>query len=251
MNGKPHHNAGGRPSSKPAPMTLQEWNAAGCPPLQLSVIQAAEWAGISRARVNQYVTRGILHRVNSKIPTDHAGNKEWLLDRDGFERNELQAPGRPPGTPSHTRIGYVPPPPPDTDTPTADALDTIDWDVVLDAISRMDLSKLSNAAVQKIQRIEAAYKTRVEHQTKRGKLIDRSLVSTVMGRLYKIDSDQIKPLGAKLAPAIGGLCGVEDTATLLQIEKAVDEETHRILSHVKRLMDDFLIGLGAHPVEDA
>lgn len=250
MSDKPHHKAGGRPGSKPAPMTLKEWKAAGCPPLQLSVIQAAEWAGISRARVNDYVKRGILHRENSKIPTDHPGNQEWLLDRDGFERNELQAPGRKPGTPSPQRRGYVAPPPADPDTPP-DALDTIDWDVVLDAISRMDLSKLSNAAVQKIQRIEAAYKTRVEHQAKRGKLIDRTLVQTVLGRMYQIDSDQIKPLGAKLAPAIGGMCGVEDTATLLLIEKHVDEETHRILSHIKRLMDDFLIGVGAQPVEDA
>lgn len=130
-------------------------------------------------------------------------------------------------------------------------LDTIDWDVVLEAVSRMDLSQLSNAAVQKIQRIEAAYKTRVEHQTKRGKLIDRTLVATVLGRLYQIDSDQIKPLGAKVAPMVGGLCGVEDVATLLKIEQLVDEETHRILQHVKRLMDDFLIGIGAEPVEGA
>lgn len=250
MSPQQPRNVGGRPGVKPAPISYPTWKATECPPLELSVIQLADWIGITRARVNQYVQRGILYRVNSKIPTDHPGNKEWLLDRDGYEKNELQAPGRAPGTSPKKPPANKYALPGEESAAGNDGLDTVDWDTVLDAIAQMDLSKLSNAAVQKIQRIESAYKTRVEHQAKRGKLIDRTLVATVLGRMYQIDSDQIKPLGAKLAPAIGGMCGVEDTATLLQIEKHVDEETHRILSHIKRLMDDFLIGVGAEPVGD-
>lgn len=224
-------------------------------------MQVAEWAGISRARTNWHVTRGNLYRddAKKKIPTSHAGNRAWLLDRIGFERNELQAPGRPKGSPSPLRAPSIFDPPGyerPTRTPAApadssDSLDTFDWDAVMDALAANDMSKLSSAAVQKVQRLEQAAKTRVEHQAKRGLLIERRLVSSVLGRLYQVDSDQIKPLGAKVAPEIGALCGVEDTATLLEIEQLIDQNTHRILSHIKRMMDDFLVGVGTAPLEGA
>jgi hypothetical protein len=112
----------------------------------------------------------------------------------------------------------------------------------------MDMSMLTGADVQKVARLESALKTRVEREAKRGQLIERKLVQTVFGRLYQIDSNQLKTLGAKLAPDIAGEMGIEDTGSLLRIEQKIDEEVSKMLAHIKRLIDDFLVGIGGEAV---
>jgi hypothetical protein len=124
-------------------------------------------------------------------------------------------------------------------------------EVVLDAISRMDLTALPSAAVQKVARLESAFKTRVERETKQGLLIERRLVSTVFARLYQIDTNELRTIGAKVAPDVAAELGVEDPATQLRIEKRIDDEILKVMAHSKRLMDDFLVTVGAAPIPDA
>jgi hypothetical protein len=146
-------------------------------------------------------------------------------------------------------IWPAPPPRKKKDSDETDfALGGLDLDAVLEAISQMDMSMLTGADVQKVARLESALKTRVEREAKRGQLIERKLVQTVFGRLYQIDSNQLKTLGAKLAPDIAGEMGIEDTGSLLRIEQKIDEEVSKMLAHIKRLIDDFLVGIGGEAV---
>ena len=221
------------------------------PPLVLSIGQVAKWVvpSLSLQRVNFLINRGDIFRENKVIRTDHPRNKEWFATRiDAAE------PVRPPGSkgyqvpePPEAPAGVWPPPPPKRQYQNQES-EGLDIETILDAISSGTLGGLTGADVQKVARLESALKTRVEREAKRGLLVERKLVQTVFGRLFMIDSNQWKTLGAKLAPDLGGEFGIEDAAALLRIEQKIDSEVSRILSHVKRLLDDFLVGIDAEPV---
>jgi len=56
-------------------------------------------------------------------------------------------------------------------------------------------------------------------------------------------------LGARLAPAIAGVFGVDDAEMILKVEQMVDIETMKVKAHIKRLLHDFLVGQGAEGIE--
>lgn len=262
----------GRPKAEPFTTTLIEWRDAGCPPLLLSVAQVAVWAKVSIMMVNTYCKKGVLFRHDSppnksKIPTDDPKNMEWLLDRVGYEPRELRTGGKPthaanqPAAPAATRTMKYPltappppPPPPGDRMPPAEqhgpGEDMLNLEQILHALETLDLTKISAAGVQKVARLETALKTRADRMAKRGQLIDRALVSTVFNRLYQIDSNELKTIGAKVAPDVGAELGVEDPETLLRIEKRIEDEILKVLAHIKRTLDDFLRGVDAEPIED-
>lgn len=234
----------------------------------LSVKDVAEMVGITTMQVNNYCTTNRLFRYangpnKSRIPTDHAGNREFLLDRIGYQPPELKGGprlrvGAPPIEAQLSRVMKypltAPPPPPSDRMPSAEQYgpgeDMLRLEEVLEAVQSLDLTRLSAAAVQKVARLETALKTRADREYKRGQLIDRALVSTVFNRLYQIDSNELKTIGAKVAPDVGAEFGVEDTETLLRIEKRIEDEILRVLAHIKQVMDDFLRGVGAETIEE-
>lgn len=243
-------------------MTYAEWKAAGCPPLLLSVKHVSEWCNISVMQANNYCKDGRLFRYpdgpsKSKIPTDDAKNLEWLLNRDGFEKNELQSPGRPTKQPAAPKAPRAPAAPRNKyviegdDEPVVYPCDVLDTELLLDALHNLDFSQISAQAVQKVARIETALKTRADREAKRGLLIERVLVSTVFARLYQVDTNELRTIGAKVAPDVAAELGVEDPETILKIEKRIDDEVLKVLSHIKRLMDDFLVGVGGEPVVES
>lgn len=235
-----------RPTPPPIPYKYPEWIAAGRPALEVSTQQLAEWLvpPLTKQRINDFCKRGDLFREKGKINTAHKRNADWLIAREG-NAHQPKPPGRWPRAPKSD----APAPPPPVYRPSTDTeFNSIDLEVILEAISQQDLSKLNGADVQKIQRMESALKTRVEREHKRGLLIERSLVQTVFGRLYQIDSNQLKTLGAKLAPDLAGEFGIEDAAALLSVEQKIDTEVNKILSHIKHLLDDFLQQIGGQPV---
>jgi len=228
-------------------MTFQQWLDSGRPSLELSTQQLADWLvpSISKQRVNKFCTQGALYREGSKIRTDHPRNAEWLQGRIGCAPPPKDSAGRKGGRYDQVKVtpSVVPPATGDEET----GLGNLDLEAILDAISRLDLSRLSGADIQKVARLETALKTRVEREAKRGLLIERRLVQTVFGRLYQIDSNEMKTLGAKIAPDLAGEFGVEDPEVLLRVEKRIDDEVLKVLAHIKRLLDDFLLGVGGEP----
>ena len=246
---------GGRPKQTLPELSYPEWVKAGMPPLKLSVGQIAKWVvpSLSLQRVNFLINRGDLYRENKFIHTDHPRNREWFATRI-----DAPEPVRPPGSkgyqtpppaeqPAAAPHEMWPPPPPKRQYENRES-EGLDIEVILEAINAGTLGGLTGADVQKVARLEAALKTRVEREAKRGLLVERKLVQTVFGRLYMVDSNQWRTLGAKLAPDIGGEFGIEDAGALLRVEQKIDAEVTRILSHVKRLLDDFLVNIGAEPV---
>jgi hypothetical protein len=126
-------------------------------------------------------------------------------------------------------------------------LQEIDAEEVLARLSSLDIRQLTPADVGKVARLESALKTRVEREHKRGLLIERSTVQTVFGRLHTIDVNELRTLGAKLAPDVAGLLGVDDPEKLLQVEKRIDDEVLKSLAHIKRVLNDFLKRAGGEP----
>lgn len=233
----------GRQKLQPPSMTFQQWLDSGRPPLELSTQQLADWIvpSISKQRVHIFCTQGALFKEGSKIHTDHPTNAEWLQGRIGCA---------PPPRDSGGRKGGAAKLKGKTETPRGEVanLGSLDLEAILAAISQRDMSLLNGADIQKVARLETALKTRVERQTKRGLLIERSLVQSVFGRLYQIHMNEARTIGAKVAPDVAGEMGIEDAASILRVEEKIDGEILKVLAHIKRLFDDFLIGVGSEAV---
>lgn len=173
---------------------------------------------VSRQRVNDFCKRGTLVREKRLIDTDHPTNAKWLE-----ERKTAPDPPKPPGR-------WL--------TPTTDEEELTDALSVL--LATQDIRTLDHGTVQKVQRIESALKTRVDRQNKRGELIDRSLVQMVLGKIYQVDVQQFRMLGAKLSPDLCGLMGVDDPVIQLMVEQRIEGEILKSLEHIKRIINEFL-----------
>lgn len=238
-----------RPKRTGPPISYTDWKTLGCPPLDLVVKDVAEWCGLSAMQINNYCKNGTLVREDGKIRTAHPANQAWLSDRYGVQRSELHLnAGRPAKDPANPKSATPRKRPLESDPDALEALDAIDPEAWLEALESLDLKKLSSADVQKVERIERTMKIRVERELKRGQLIDRATVSSVFARFYQIDTNELRTIGAKVAPDVAAELGVEDPETLLRIEQLIDGEIIKVLQHVKRLKDDFLEGCGAEPI---
>ena len=226
----------------------------------LSVKQIGDLLQVSRQRANDFCIRGDLVKTGKKIDTDLAVNAVFLHAR-GVTTTHLAAvvAGTPPPSllpteqpkPPNTKKKTVEPPPggpPDCIPPEWSG--NVDAESVLERINSLDIRRLTNADVQKVQRLEGALKTRVEREHKRGLLIERALVQTVFGRLYTIDTNELRTLGAKLAPDICGTLGVEDPEKVLQIEQRIENEVLKTLAHIKRIINKFLLDTGGDAMEE-
>ena len=96
---------------------------------------------------------------------------------------------------------------------------------------------------------ESALKVEVERNKARGVLIKRDLVQRVFAKLYTIDSNELKPLGDKLAPELAAIFESDDPKLILKVNKKIEKEIFRSLGHVKRLMNDFLIKIGTEKIK--
>ena len=180
----------------------------------LSVAKFASLCGISRQRVYELIGIGRLKKTGRTLDPENADNLEYLQEHCK------------PTAPVPAAGGKTP--------------QVVDLEGIIDALGGIDISRLGTNEVQKVARLEAAYKTRVDREIKRGDLISRIVVQTVFGKLHTIDVNELRTLGMKLAPAVCGLCGVEDAATVLKVEGVIDAEVFKTLKHIKRVLNDFL-----------
>ena len=97
---------------------------------------------------------------------------------------------------------------------------------------------------------ESALKVEVERNKARGVLIKRDLVQRVFAKLYTIDSNELKPLGDKLAPEIAAIFESDDPKLILKVNRKIEKEIFRSLGHIKRLMNDFLIKIGTEEINE-
>lgn len=214
---------------------------------KLSAQHFAEKAGVTRQTIYNQIKAGVLFLGDDKkIDLDIPENLQYLRDR-GVSLDDMKPPEKKPAAPrpkkppakSVVKTKSKPPSVPQTTLPAIDA------EEVLARLSSLDIRNLTPADVGKVARLESALKTRVEREHKRGLLIERATVQTVFGRLYTIDSNELRTLGSKLGAEIAGMLGEEDPEKVLAVEKRIDDEVIKSLAHIKRVLGDFLRKAGA------
>lgn len=248
----------GRPPAPEPPISYNDWLKAGKPPIMVAQAKLGPWLDppVTKQRIYQLVANETIVTMDGMLDTHHPVNAEWLRSREGG-----YAPPRPPGRSAAVRANggsagetydhYATTRRPRPSTEPTGGGDMsgdvigINLEEILDAIENMDLTKLPAAQVDKIRKLEVAFKTRTERMQKRGQLIDRGLVASVFGKLYMIDTNQLRTVGAKLAPNIAGRFGAEDPAAQLEVEKIIDDEITKVLVHIHRELNDFLVSIGA------
>lgn len=214
---------------------------------KLSAQHFAEKAGVTRQTIYNQIKAGVLFLGDDKkLDLDNPENLQYLRDR-GVSLDDMKPPEKKPSAPRPKKPRSKPPAKPKSRAPAAPPaeLPGIDAEEVLARLSSLDIRNLTPADVGKVARLESALKTRVEREHKRGLLIDRAAVQTVFGKLYQIDTNEFKVLGASLAPLVAGALGVEDPEKILQVERMIDEKVIKVLAHSKRVLDDFLKKAGA------
>lgn len=205
----------------------------------LTVAQFAPMIGISKVRMYHYVQKGHVVMEAGKINTDHPTNAAWVASRDAIPADSpFYKPPTPPPALGGTYTNRGRPRTVNSDT------ELFDPDAIDQLCATGNFAAVAKADIEKLYKYEAMQKIRAEREYKRGDLIDRKLVQTVFGRLYQLESNEVKTLGARVSAEICGLCGVEDAEAVLQVEKRIDDEVVKILGNVKRLFDDFLRGIG-------
>jgi hypothetical protein len=112
-------------------------------------------------------------------------------------------------------------------------------------MATLDVRRFKKIDIDKLKNLEGLLKIRVERQHKRRELIERSLVQSVFGKLYMIDSNELRVLGARLAPDVAGLLGVDDAEKVLAVEQRIDGEVLKILAHIQRVLHEALLAWGA------
>jgi hypothetical protein len=191
---------------------------------------------LTKQRIYQLLGRGDLIKEAKKINTDNPTNAAWLA---GYPHHSQPKPVNYAGSVAAggTPVQVVPRP---VATP-----EEIDAEALLEQVANLDLRTLSKAIIDKIRVLETALKIRVERQQRMGLLIERKLVSVTFGKLYQIDTNELRPIGAALSPEIAGVLGVDDPEKILQVEQIIDAKVMKVLAHIQRLMNDFLVRVGA------
>ncbi len=102
------------------------------------------------------------------------------------------------------------------------------------------MSKLDKFDVDKLKVIEAIDSARLKNDQLRKTLIDRKLVSVVLGRIHTVDVQEFLAIPIRFAPVAAGLCGKSDEETIHALEKRLSSELYKCLNHVQRIIENFL-----------
>ncbi len=150
--------------------------------------------------------------------------------------NIVNFPGRhkPPAPPPVVR---PPPPPPPTEFRS------------LADLSEMDLQLMSKQDIDKMKVIEQTLKTRLDREHAEGLLVKRMDVKRVFAKIYSVDVNELKAMEDRLTPAICGVFGeADDSDHAVEIRKMLNNEITKSLRHIKRLLNDYLVGAKAEVI---
>lgn len=158
----------------------------------------------------------------------------------------------------------------DYDSVNLDGLDPALQEILLHGIG--DNKKVSLDAMKSLEQIKTQIQDRL---SKRNLLIDRVLVRELLGRLWSVDTTELRTLFIRMAPMVAALVqnGVEhiikenptykDNPILLKVNEFVNstefmqdintagtEEVMKILAHSKRIINEFLDEMGSTPMKE-
>ena len=135
----------------------------------------------------------------------------------------------------------------ETEEAGQESMPDIDLDEVAGVLSAHK-DQLSKPMLEQLKLIEQIRGMKQKTDTARMKLIERDFVAQVFAKIYAVDVNEFRTLGANLAPVVCSIAGVDSPEISLQIEKAIEERVFKVLAHVKRIIDDFLKSIEAEPL---
>ena len=94
--------------------------------------------------------------------------------------------------------------------------------------------------INKFKSLEAAKKSAQSRKIERGKLIDRQLVTTVFGKIYTIEVNELKPISDKTPSKIAAIFEDEDSEKILKVSQLLSSEITKVLKHINYEVDRFL-----------
>lgn len=208
----------------------------------------------SRQHINDLIKKGDLVRDDdSRLDMDNPLNRDYCFERGITMADMIEAEKPKPRKIKKVKKKPGPKPkirkPQSRTIPLDEGIEAVDAEEVLNRLSSFDIRKLSSGDVAKVARLESALKTRVEREVKRKELIDRDIVRTVFGKIYTIETNELKTIGTKLAAELAGMFETEDPKKMLAVEKKIDNEIAKSLAHIKRVINDFLQKAGAEMVK--
>ena len=104
----------------------------------------------------------------------------------------------------------------------------------------IDLDRFTQADLKKIQVLESAKKNAQERKKNRGDLIDRKLVTVILGKIYTIEVNQLKPIADKSPSKIAAIFENEDAEKILKVSQIIAEDISQALNHIQHTTDRFL-----------
>lgn len=113
----------------------------------------------------------------------------------------------------------------------------------------INLADFSQTDIKKLKDLETARKAAQERKKSRGDLIDRKLVTTILGKIYTIEVNQIKPIADKSSSKIAAIFKDEDPEKILKVSQVLSSDISQALNHIKHSVERFLNHINKHSGE--
>lgn len=193
----------------------------------------AKLSMVNRSSITRAIVAGsLVVRPNGKLDTNNPVNKDYIK-RCNDKKNQLS-----PADKSTEKNDQKP------IRCTFEEAEQLSKDTEDKALGAVSVSSLNN-----LRAIEQISQIRMKTKKERQELIERSLVEKAFSKLYMIDVSMWRTLGANLSPEIAAITKIDDNKIIIEIEETIEKEVFVILQHIKRTMNEFLIGIEASQVE--
>jgi hypothetical protein len=195
--------------------------------------------GISRKSVSSAVARGDVTFVGEggQIKIDLQGplTKEYMAKFEG-------GGGRQAGKTAEKAPKVASPDQADHEVSEADLED-------MRGVLLSNMEQLSKPELDRLKALEQVRALKQKTDQARLKLIDRDLVARCFSKIYAVDVNELRTLGANLAPGLASIFGADRPDLILQAEQTIEAEVFKVLEHVKRIISDFLKSIKAEPLK--
>ncbi len=192
-------------------------------------------AKVSRAAITRACQSGALViRPDGKLDTDNPVNRDYIV------RNQSKNKKSKDGSSQATE--------PSPATPEKKESIFLSGDMDFDKLNH-NLEALSISSIDKLKVISQTRQIQIKTKKERQELISRELISKVFAKLYMVDVNELRTLGANLAPEIAALAAIDDDEIIIKVGEAIEKEVFAVLQHIKRIVDDFLKTIKAKELE--
>ena len=201
-------------------------------------------AGISRKSASNAVVRGDVTFVDDKgdikIDLEAKLTKEYMakFKKKRVKKGAGQSAKKPESAPKDSG----------KEEGGQNLAEDIDLDEVAGILSA-HINILNRTMLGHLKSIEQIRAIKQKTDMARLKLIERDLVAQVFAKIYAVDVNEFRTLGASLAPVVASIAGADRPDIVLQIEQAIEKRVFKVLGHVKRIINDFLKSIEAEKLQ--